>query len=142
MNFERARLRNVHQKYFVCLCYAVEVSLGLPRTERFPGILSFSPISFCSFCPLKTLWPSPRLTLVEVRSVTRVKFHLDERLQDPDPTRQHDGFCPLSLDGIEQKIGRGLKDCSCALGTIETENCFQDFFTFPRRVISLCNSLP
>lgn len=70
------------------------------------------------------------------------KFHLAKCLQDPDLRQQRDEFCTPSLDGTEQKIGRGRRDCSCALGTIETENCFQDFFTFPQRVISLCNSLP
>lgn len=98
---------------------------------------------FCSDPVLssKTLWPSASLTLFEVSRATHV-WSFTWLFPGSRPRWCCDGFCPLSLDGIEQKIRRGLKDCSCALGTIETENCFQDFFIFPQRVISLCNSLP
>lgn len=121
----------------------MEISLALPRTEHFPDTLGFLPSCFFFSCPLKTLWPSSRLTQAEVCRATCVwKFHLGECLQDPDLRCCCDQFCVLSLDGIEQKIGRGLKDCSCALGTIETDNCFQDYFIFLGRASSLCNSLP
>lgn len=31
----------MHQTHFVYLCYAVEISLVLPRTECFPGTFEF-----------------------------------------------------------------------------------------------------